>query len=99
MRGQLYARRQPDRIVCFALDIKSASAPHPWLGPYAADPIRKTWNPPQVLDNVLLRDQPDWYDAANRIGNRQAEDCFGHPASFSVMPQGPMSEVSQYDLR
>jgi hypothetical protein len=48
---------------------------------------------------MLLRDQPDWYNAPDGVGDGYAEDSLGHPASLGVMPQGPMTEVSQYDLR
>jgi hypothetical protein len=88
-----------DRIGGVILDIKSARAPHPRLRLYAADPIREAGNTPQVLDNMLLRDQPDWYNAPDGVGDGYAEDSLGHPASLGVMPQGPMTEVSQYDLR
>jgi hypothetical protein len=88
-----------DRIGCVIIDIKSARAPHPRLRLYAADPVREAGNPPQILHNMLLRDQPNWYNAAGGVGDGYPENCLSHPASFSVMPQGPMTEVSQYDLR
>jgi hypothetical protein len=88
-----------DRIGCVILDIESASAAHPRLRLYAADPVREAGNPPQVLHDMLLRDQPDWYNAPGGVGNGYPENCLGHPASFGVMAQRPMAEVSQYDLR
>jgi hypothetical protein len=88
-----------DRIGGVILDIKSARAPHPRLRLYAADPVREAGNPPQILQNMLLRDQPDWYNAPGGVGDGYPENCLSQPASFGVMTQRPMAEVSQYDLR
>jgi len=83
-----------DRIGCFALDIESARAPHPRLRLYAADPVREAGNPPQVLDNVLLRDQPNWYNAPGGVGDSYPENCLSQPASFGVMTLGHALMVS-----
>jgi hypothetical protein len=48
---------------------------------------------------MLLRDQPNWYNAPGGVGDSYTENCLSHPASFGVMTQRPMAEVSQYDLR
>jgi hypothetical protein len=88
-----------DRIGGVILDIKSARAPHPRLRLYAADPVCEAGNPPQILQNMLLRDQPNWYNAPGGVGYGYPENCLSQPASFGVMTQRPMAEVSQYDLR
>jgi hypothetical protein len=48
---------------------------------------------------MLLCDQPNWYNAPGGVGDGYPENCLSHPASFSVMTQRPMAEISQYDLR
>jgi hypothetical protein len=48
---------------------------------------------------MLLADQPHWYDAAGREGDRRSEKPLGHEDAFSVVAQGAMPKIGHYDLR
>jgi hypothetical protein len=67
---------------------------HPRLGANAADPIGETWDASEVLNHMLLTDEPDGNDATRRERQSCPEQAFQHEDSFGMMPAGAMPEIS-----
>src|SRR5665213_1403728 len=74
------------------------SPAHPGFGPNAADPVRKARDETEILDDVLLADQPDRHDATGRYRDRCAEDTFEHEDAFGMMAERAVPEISRHHL-
>jgi hypothetical protein len=73
--------------------VERLRAAHPRFGADAAHPIREARDETQILDDMLLADQPDWNLSSGRDCERCAEKTFGHKDALGVVPERPVPEV------
>jgi hypothetical protein len=76
-----------------------AHPPHPWLRPDAPHPVCEGRDASKVFQNVPFGDQPNRNDAAGAIANRGAKEGLGREATFSMVAQRAMPEISDDDFR
>jgi hypothetical protein len=70
------------------------SSQHPTLRLNPAQPVSHRGDPAEVFEDVPLADEADWDYPAGRERDRGPKHFFEHEDARSVMPEGPVPEVS-----
>jgi hypothetical protein len=70
-----------------------ASPEHPRLGLNLAEPVLDRGNSPEVFEDVLLADEPDWDYPAGRRGHRGAEEGLQLEDALGMVAQSPVPKV------
>ena len=68
---------------------------HPTLGLDLQKPVLDRRDSSQVLQDMLLADEPDRKNSAGGERDRRAEEPLQHEDALRVVPQGPVSEVGE----
>ena len=68
-------------------------AQHPTLGLNLAEPVSHGRNPPEVFEDMLLADEPDWDYPSGRRGHRGAEEGLQLEDALGMVAQSPVPEV------
>ena len=73
---------------------RMATSQHPTLWLNLPQPVSHRRNPAEVFQYVLLADESHGDHTPGRERDRGAEDIFQHEDALTVVPEGPVPEVS-----